>query len=128
MKEQYEFLDRDFLGNEIDVGDRVIFEAPGYRSFVIGTVITKAPKSCQVEYMNDWNYGKPGVKLVVRQCYGQIIKYPIAKEGKWITTEEELKNTACSNCGHWVETPYGETNYCPNCGARMLNEVQLCIV
>ena len=39
--------------------------------------------------------------------------------GKWITTGEELKNTACSVCGHWVETPYGKTKYCSECGSKM---------
>ena len=40
-------------------------------------------------------------------------------EGEWKTVGEELKNTTCSVCGHWVETPYGKTPYCPNCGAKM---------
>ena len=43
--------------------------------------------------------------------------------GKWLTTGDELKNTTCSNCEHWVETPYGKTNYCTNCGAKMHLEV-----
>ena len=64
--------DRDFFDNKISIGDRVVFEAPGYRHFVLGKVITKAPKSCQIEYINDWNY--EGRKEVIRQGYGQIIK------------------------------------------------------
>lgn len=64
--------DRDFFNNKISIGDRVVFEAPGYRHFVLGKVITKAPKSCQIEYINDWNY--EGRTEVVRQGYGQIIK------------------------------------------------------
>ena len=40
-------------------------------------------------------------------------------EGEWITKGDELKNTTCSVCNYWVETPYGKTPYCPNCGARM---------
>ena len=39
--------------------------------------------------------------------------------GEWITGGNELKNTTCSVCGYWVETPYGKTPYCPNCGAKM---------
>lgn len=119
MKE-VEFFDRDFLDNKIEIGDKVIFETPKYRDFAIGTVISKAPKSCQIEYLSFAGHSK-GYIDVVRQCYGQVIKYPI-KEGKWITTGEELKNTTCSNCGYWVETPYGKTNYCPNCGAKMNKE------
>ena len=119
MKE-VEFFDTDFLGNKIEIGDKVIFETPKYRDFAIGTVISKAPKSCQIEYLSFAGHSK-GYVDVVRQSYGQVIKYPI-KEGKWITTGEELKNTTCSNCGHWVETPYGKTPYCPNCGAKMFTE------
>lgn len=71
-----EIFDKDFLGNKVDIGNTVIFTAPGYRSLVIGKVITKAPKSCQIEYINDWNYpGNGGRKEVVRQGYDQIIKY-----------------------------------------------------
>lgn len=71
-----EYMDNDFLGNKINIGDTVIFEAPQYRSFTIGKVVTKAEKSCQIEYINDWNYPSNGRKEVVRQCYSQIIKHP----------------------------------------------------
>ena len=40
-------------------------------------------------------------------------------EGEWITKGDELKNTTCSVCNYWVETPYGKTPYCPHCGAKM---------
>ena len=68
-------FDKDFLGNEINIGDRVIFEAPIYRSFAIGTVVTKAEKTCQIQYINNWNYPE-GEAMVVRQVYEQIIKCP----------------------------------------------------
>ena len=123
MKE-VEFFDRDFLDNKIEIGDKVIFETPGYRSFVIGTVITKAPKSCQVEYINDWNYPREGGVLeVVRQCYGQVIKYPI-KEGKWVQSEEWAEDYTCSVCGNTAhKDDHGNYNslskYCPHCGVKM---------
>lgn len=69
-------FDTDFIGSKVDVGDEVIFVAPGYRSFCIGKVISKATKTCQIEYINDWNFGKPGRKLVVRQGYDQVIVKP----------------------------------------------------
>jgi hypothetical protein len=79
VKSKTEIFDSDFLGNKINVGDEVIFTAPGYRALVIGKVITKAPKSCQIEYINDWNYPRDGgVKEVVRQGYDQIIKHSAA--------------------------------------------------
>ena len=48
--------------------------------------------------------------------------YRKQSEGEWITVGEELKNTTCSVCGHWVETPYGKTPFCPDCGAHMRKE------
>lgn len=126
MKE-VEFVDRDFLDNKIEIGDKVIFEAPKYRDFAIGTVISKAAKSCQIEYINDWNYPGQGRKDVVRQCYGQLIKYPITKEGKWekltyMTTDDYV--IKCSNCGESFERKSYQSfyNYCPHCGSKMLEE------
>ena len=45
--------------------------------------------------------------------------YRKQSEGEWITEGDELRNTTCSVCNYWVETPYGKTPYCPNCGAKM---------
>lgn len=102
MKEQVKFFDIDFLGNKIEIGDMVIFEAPKYRDFAIGTVVTKAPKSCQIEYINNWNYSE-GHKEIVRQYYGQVIRYPVAieKRGIWkhSTRGLDLQNDyECSLC------------------------------
>ena len=121
MKE-VEFVDRDFLDNKIEIGDKVMFETPKYRDFAIGTVITKAPKSCQIEYLSFAGHSK-GYVDVVRQCYGQVIKYPLAKEGKWLPKDVMIRsidalNYTCSECG----TEGHITNYCPNCGAKMSEE------
>ncbi len=123
MKEPVEFFDKDFLDNKIELGDKVIFEAPKYRDFVVGTVITKAPKSCQIEYINNWNYPQ-GKREVVRQYYGQVIKYPI-KEGKWECKKIGDGGTTrtCSNC-NITQTVNVYNNkvmfkYCPYCGAKM---------
>lgn len=129
MKTPVEYFDTDFLGSKIEIGDKVIFEAPKYRDFTIGTVVTKAPKSCQIEYINDWNYSK-GHKEIVRQYYGQIIKYPV-KEGKWLfpkyAGEEYYK---CSCCGTEYPIPpawdtcdvHEYLKYCSACGAKMIKE------
>ena len=121
MKKLVEYFDTDFLDNKIEIGDKVIIEEPNYRNFIIGTVVTKAPKSCQVEYIDF-----VGDKKITRQYYGQIIKYPI-KEGKWIEHIEKpdwLEDDVevyytCSCCGinNFYESPY-----CPNCGAYMIKE------
>lgn len=50
---------KDFLGNEIKVGDTVAFAAPQYRHLTTGKVIKITPKKVRVEFVNNWNY-KPG--------------------------------------------------------------------
>jgi hypothetical protein len=116
MKKPVEYFDTDFLDNKIELGDKVIIEEPKYRNFIIGTVVTKAPKSCQIEYVDF-----VGSKQITRQYYGQIIKYPI-KEGRWImhtNSEGNLNHYECSEChqaqGH-------KSNYCEECGAKMCKE------
>lgn len=121
-----EYFDKDFLGNQIDIGDTVIFEAPKYRDFAIGKVITKAPKSCQIEYINDWNYPSKGHKEVVRQYYGQIIKHPTANTceaacGEWIVCGDgEFVPFVCTACGKTTSWYHKQTaKFCPNCGTKM---------
>ena len=126
MKEKVEFMDRDFLDNKINIGDKVIFETPQYRDFTIGTVITNAPKSCQIEFINTSGLCK-GYVSVIRQCYGQIIKYPITKEGKWTDVVDygDSKVVKCTSCNYeFFFMKKGQLNidkmrYCPNCGAKM---------
>ena len=131
MAKNVEYLDTDFLGNKINIGDTVIFESVRHRKFVIGKVITKAPKSCEIEYIVNWNYLQ-GYKDVVRQGYEQIIKYPAVheKHGKWMkitgmSPPEYHGKHVCSECGdkalcknHREELSI----YCPNCGAKMDEE------
>ena len=126
MKKPVEFFDTDFLDNKIEIGDKVIIEEPKYRNFIIGTVVTKAPKSCQIEYVDF-----VGDKKVARQYYGQIIKYPLVKEGKW-----EFKKYAgqeyykCSCCGKDYPLPLTWNaydvkkylKYCSACGTKMIEE------
>lgn len=66
--------EKDFLGKEIGLGDKVIFEAPKYRNFVIGTVIDKTEKTCLIEFVNNWNYPGIGRKQTIRQFYEQCIR------------------------------------------------------
>ena len=117
MKE-VEFFDADFLGNKIEIGDKVILETPKYRDFAIGTVISKAPKSCQIEYQSFCTKSN----VTVRQYYEQLIKYPLIKEGKWImhtNSEGNLNHYECSEC----HKPQGyKSNYCEDCGTKMLED------
>jgi hypothetical protein len=119
MKEQIEFFDTDFLGNKIEIGDKVIFETPKYRDFAIGVVISKAPKTCQVEYLS-FNTKS---NVTVRQYYEQLIKYSTTKRGKWIPKEIMIKsitahNYICSEC----ESEGEYTPYYAYCGAKMTED------
>ena len=126
MKE-IEFFDTDFLGDKIEIGDKVILETPKYRDFAIGTVVSKAPKSCQVEYQSFCTKSN----VTVRQYYEQLIKYPI-KEGKWVNEDfpdrpvTQLTMVICSVCGGYAHrTDHGYiilSKYCPNCGSKMLED------
>ena len=47
------------------------------------------------------------------------------RHGKWIPHEDEdgeRYGDNCSECGEWYVMPYGKTNFCPHCGARMDKE------
>jgi len=79
--------------------------------------------------------------LSVSECYSkrnqrqidleQIKSIPAAdvveqKIGKWIIDETESASWFCSECGKhaygcFSEIYSGEYHYCPNCGARMIN-------
>jgi hypothetical protein len=41
---------RDFLGNELEIGDEVIGVLPNYREFVRGFVIAFTPQRVRIEY------------------------------------------------------------------------------
>lgn len=46
-----------------------------------------------------------------------ILDVEPVKHGKWIYVNGEFSQ--CSLCKYPVHTSWGETNYCPNCGAKM---------
>ena len=65
---------KDFLGYEIGVGDVVIFQAPNYRHFVKGTILKLTHNwGVRLSYINDWNYGKPGLQCDMLQRSDQVI-------------------------------------------------------
>ena len=51
-----------------------------------------------------------------------VKKIPAAKNGHWIKNVDDRRSWTrvrfiCSECGKWQS--YGETDYCPRCGAKM---------
>jgi hypothetical protein len=52
-----DIIHRDFLGQELAVGDRVIIpDAHGYAGFNWGTIIKITPKMVRVAYKSESNY------------------------------------------------------------------------
>ena len=66
---------QDFNGKHLNLGDTVIFIAPGYRSLVKGTVIAFTNKFVRVSYTNFWNYGHPGLTKNFLQSPDQLVKF-----------------------------------------------------
>ena len=66
---------QDFLGNEIEVGDDVVFVQLGYRNLLIGTITSISPKTLIVQHART-NTGQVSTK----QFHAQVIK--VATIGK----------------------------------------------
>lgn len=76
--------------------------------------------------------GREEVILAVRHAWAKgleptqyIEQIPAANvapvvHGRWIATHDEF--CSCSVCKYPVYVAWGQTNYCPNCGAKMDKE------
>lgn len=64
---------KDFLNNDLAIGDTVVLMVPNYRSFVKGKIFEFTPKQVRVEYTNTWNYGN-GLRYEILQYPSQLIK------------------------------------------------------
>jgi hypothetical protein len=51
---------KDFLENDLNIGDVVVTTPKNYRGLVKATILSFTPKKVHVSYMNTWNYGLPG--------------------------------------------------------------------
>lgn len=58
----------DFLGNELQVGDDVVFVEPGYRHFLLGKIVKFTEKTVFIEYEKN-NY-----KYSIKQTANQLVK------------------------------------------------------
>ena len=64
----------------------------------------------------------PDIDLSCEKFEAAILKIPAAdvapvQHGRWIATHDEF--CSCSVCKYPVYVAWGQTNYCPNCGAKM---------
>ena len=86
---------KDFLGNELAIGDRVVFITPGYRSLGFGEVL-KFTK-CYVS-ISQLNKSTSQYLRTLRQTPDQLIKVPKIKSKKSITIAvSDLKTLAKFN-------------------------------
>lgn len=51
---------KDFLGRELDIGDKVVVTPKNYRGLIIAEIIKFTASNVRLSYMNTWNYAKPG--------------------------------------------------------------------
>lgn len=66
---------RDFIGNELAIGDSVAVMVPDYRSFVVGRIYAETPQGFRVVYINTWNYPyKNGVVKKLLQQPTQLLR------------------------------------------------------
>ena len=52
-----------------------------------------------------------------RDDNGNAIEISRMRHGRWIASHDEF--CACSICKYPVYVGWNQTNYCPNCGAKM---------
>lgn len=65
----------------------------------------------ELEYAPEWDGHTPA------QAIERIGKLEPVRHGRWIASHDEF--CACSICKYPVYVGWNQTNYCPNCGARM---------
>ncbi len=67
-------MKKDYLGNSIDVGDRVVFVLNGYRCFAKGIITKMTEKTCLIkqERVEEYKGQRPDFK----QFHDQVVKIP----------------------------------------------------
>lgn len=67
---------KDFLKNDLVIGDTVVLIAPSYRHLVKAKIIAFTAQKVRVEFNNNWNHGPDGYIQQILQDPGQLIKVP----------------------------------------------------
>ena len=64
---------------------------------------------------------KKAFKLICEKLEGApIIDAEPVKHGRWIGVNPMVDTLMCSKCGENIISEEFKTNYCPNCGAKMI--------
>lgn len=59
----------DFIGNELKVGDEVIFMQKSYRNLLRGTIVSMSEQKCKIQHGKTNDGGTETI-----QFFGQVIK------------------------------------------------------
>ena len=65
---------KDFLDNDLIVGDEVVFMCPNYRFLIKGTIVDFTPQKIRIEYNNTWNFGPEGYMKTFLATSDQVMK------------------------------------------------------
>ena len=63
---------KDYLGNELEIGDHVVGVLPGYREFVKGVIYAFTPQKVRIEYFYNF-YGQGMSSKKILQDPAQLI-------------------------------------------------------
>ena len=63
---------KDYLNNELALGDKVVFVAPYHRFLITCEIIKFTPKNIRIKYIRTWIGGNPQEETI--QCPGQVVK------------------------------------------------------
>lgn len=64
-------MKKDYLGNEIKIGDKVVFMQIGYRGLMVGTIVSMSNQKAKITHEKT-NVGK----TETLQFFHQLIKHP----------------------------------------------------
>ena len=67
---------QDFMGNELKIGDIVVFQELNYRNFAVGKIKEITNKTVLLDWWSDLNDLELGIprKSNVRQLHSQVVK------------------------------------------------------
>lgn len=118
---------KDYFGNEVFVGDEVVFEIPNYKQLSTGKIIKFTPKGIRVQY-NDDRFSRERLKdTFVYQGY--FIKTPDESFYNFNKLADlYIKDTTCDGqlfCGCRSEDcKLYRTEECRKCLIKHLNEME----
>ena len=82
-------------------------------------------KDVIADYKDENTFSTDFAATIVTDILNNIVKcHPAAdvepvRHGRWVNTHSDSEFVQCSLCKYPVYLMWDQTNYCPNCGAKM---------